>query len=145
MNDTIPSRQKRPSTHRLTLLATAASIAAAAVITAPSGKGVLNALIMPARAAGETHAPAGFADVVAKVKPAVISVKVKVEQRAQNDGHAGGRRVVRRFRFCRETRSRNISSSWPGFRGMPNGMPHGKADGRQVKALASSSRRTAMR
>jgi serine protease Do len=124
MNDTIPSRQKRPSTHRLTLLATAASIAAAAVITAPSGKGVLNALIMPARAAGETHAPAGFADVVAKVKPAVISVKVKVEQRAQmmgmqedEEGEAiplpPGNPLEKYFKQF-------------GFRGMPNGMPHGK-------------------
>jgi serine protease Do len=122
MNDIIPSRQKRPSTHRLALLATAASIAAAAVVTAPSGKGVLNALITPARAAADARAPAGFADVVAKVKPAVISVKVKVEQKAQmmsmqedEEGNAipPGNPLEKYFRQF-------------GFRGMPNGMPQGK-------------------
>jgi serine protease Do len=124
MNDTIPSRQKRPSTHRLTLLATAASIAAAAVVAAPSGKGVLNTLITPAQAAADAHAPAGFADVVAKVKPAVISVKVKVEQTAQmigmqEDEEGGaiplppGNPLEKYFKQF-------------GFRGMPNGMPQGK-------------------
>jgi len=41
-------------------------------------------LIAPARAAADVHAPVGFADIVQKVKPAVISVKVKL----QNDGPA---------------------------------------------------------
>ena len=80
------SKQKRLSTHRLILLASAASIAAAAVVTGPSGKGVLDSLITPAQAAADTHAPAGFADVVAKVRPAVISVRVKVEPTAQMMG-----------------------------------------------------------
>ena len=85
MNDTrlSQSKEKRLSAHRLILLASAASIAVAVVAGGPSGNGVLNSLVAPAQAATDTHAPAGFADVVAKVKPAVISVKVKVEPTAQ--------------------------------------------------------------
>ena len=86
MNDTrlFRSKEKRLSAHRLILLASAAGIAAVAVVAGgPSGNGVLNSLVAPAHAATDTHAPAGFADVVAKVKPAVISVKVKVEPTAQ--------------------------------------------------------------
>src|SRR5262252_7700437 len=85
MNDTrlSQSKEKRLSAHRLILLASAASIAVAVVAGGPSGNGVLNSLVAPAHAATATHAPAGFADVVAKVKPAVISVKVKVEPTAQ--------------------------------------------------------------
>jgi serine protease Do len=85
MNDTrlSQSKEKRLSTHRLILLASAASIAVAVVAGGPSSKGVLNSLVAPAQAATDTPAPAGFADVVAKVKPAVVSVKVKVERTAQ--------------------------------------------------------------
>jgi serine protease Do len=124
MNDTSPSRseEKRISAHRLILLASAASVAVAVVVGGPSGNGVLNSLVAPARAATDAHAPAGFADVVAKVKPAVISVKVKVEQTAQmmsmqedDEGDAiplppGFEKYFRQF----------------GFRGMPKGMPQGK-------------------
>ena len=95
MNDTrlSQSKEKRLSAHRLILLASAASIAVAVVAGGPSGNGVLNSLVAPAHAATATHAPAGFADVVAKVKPAVISVKVKVERTAlmsmQEDDEGG--------------------------------------------------------
>jgi len=85
MNDRSPyqSKEKRVSAYRLILLASAASVAAAVVVGGPSGNGVLSSLVAPAQAATDTQAPAGFADVVAKVKPAVISVKVKVEPTAQ--------------------------------------------------------------
>src|SRR6516165_5699017 len=85
MNDTglSQSKEKRLSAHRLILLASAASVAVTVVVGGPSGNAVLNSLVAPASAATDTHAPTGFADVVAKVKPAVISVKVKIEQTAQ--------------------------------------------------------------
>src|SRR6516162_9030456 len=85
MNDTrlSQSKEKRLSAHRLMVLASAASISVAVVAGGTSGNGVLNSLVAPAHAATDTHAPAGFADVVVKVKPAVISVKVKVEPTAQ--------------------------------------------------------------
>jgi len=85
MNDRTPyqSKEKRVLAYRLILLASAASVAAAVVVGGPSGNGVLSSLVAPAQAATDTRAPAGFADVVAKVKPAVISVRVKVEPTAQ--------------------------------------------------------------
>jgi serine protease Do len=55
-----------------------------------SNSGFLNSVITPARAAADAHTPAGFADVVAKVKPAVISVKVKIEQASQRMGTQEG-------------------------------------------------------
>jgi serine protease Do len=60
-------------------------------------------------------APVGFADIVAKVKPAVISVRVKVDGGVQTSGLAnneippGLREFFRRF----------------GMPDMPQGMPHG--------------------
>jgi serine protease Do len=126
MNATSPSpqsKEKRVSAHRLILLGSAASIAVAVVAGGPSGNVVLNSLVAPAHAATDTRAPAGFADVVAKVKPAVISVKVKVEPTAQmmsmQEYHEGdaiplppGSRLEKYFKQF-------------GFRGMPNGMPQG--------------------
>src|SRR6516164_3288525 len=85
MNDRRPyqSKENRVSAYRLILLASAASVAVAVVVGGLSGNGVLSSLVAPAQAATDTRAPAGFADVVAKVKPAVISVRVKVEPTAQ--------------------------------------------------------------
>jgi len=72
-------KDKRLSARRLLLLASAASLAVAVVAAGPTGNSVLNSLITPAHAATDAHAPAGFADIVARVKPAVISVQVKVD------------------------------------------------------------------
>ena len=124
MNDTglSQSKEKRLSAHRLILMASAASVAVAVVVGGPSGNAVLNSLVAAASAATDTHAPTGFADVVAKVKPAVISVKVKIEQTAQtmsmqedDQGDAiplppGFEKNFRQF----------------GFGDMPKGMPQGK-------------------
>ena len=65
------------SLHRLLLLATVASFGAAASITAPSGAQL--PAFSRANATEAEQRPAGFADLVEKVKPAVISVRVKTE------------------------------------------------------------------
>jgi serine protease Do len=63
---------------RLTLLASVGAIVGAAVLAGPSGYWQ-SQLGTPARAAdSSTQRPVGFADIVAKVKPAVISVRVKI-------------------------------------------------------------------
>src|ERR1700752_2388200 len=71
------------SARRLTLVGSVAAIGAAIMLAGPSGYG---RLVEPAWAAAQTEqaqqGPNGFADLVAKVKPAVISVRVRIDQTA---------------------------------------------------------------
>jgi serine protease Do len=118
-----PDSPKMPrvlSARRIALLATAAAgLGAAAFLFAPNLD--LTVAYPTAQAQNLTEqahklsAPIGFADIVAKVKPAVISVRVKVD---------GGE----------TTGSGDIKNLPPGLReffrrfgmpGFPNGMPHG--------------------
>src|SRR5262249_58784237 len=63
---------------RRTLLSSVAALSLAALVAAPAV--YLGEAALPARAhAAEAARPVGFADLVAKVKPAVISVSVKME------------------------------------------------------------------
>ncbi|NEW86140.1 Do family serine endopeptidase [Rhodopseudomonas sp. WA056] len=108
---------------RLSLLASAAGLS---MVVALGGAGFLSrempSLTSPAFAAeGGKPAPAGFADLVAKVKPAVISVRVKIDEDRQvtplvrDDGDGDQMRLPRGFQqFERQF----------GFRG-PEGMPKG--------------------
>jgi serine protease Do len=113
---------------RLALLASAAGLAIAVLVAGPGGYLPLNlpAWTASAHAAEAAQAPAGFADLVARVKPAVISVRVKIDA---DNGNAG---LVQR-----ESDENSDQSGLPdqffkqfGFRG-PNGfrgpdaMPHG--------------------
>jgi serine protease Do len=108
------------SGRRVILLATTiAGLGAAALVVAPDLN--LSAHYPSALAqnlseqAHRLPAPVGFADIVAKVKPAVISVRVKVDGGVQTSGLAnneippGLREFFRRF----------------GMPDMPQGMPHG--------------------
>src|SRR3984957_13251908 len=88
-----PPHLKKPRVltgRRITLLASVAGIGAALVLTGPSGYWPSGMEFgTPARAADASpQHPAGFADLVTKVKPAVISVRVKIpasEQSAMQD------------------------------------------------------------
>jgi len=73
------------------------------------------------------QAPAGFADIVAKVKPAVISVRVKIDESAKMTG----------MKESDESNANPLQPGapmekffqqfgFPGMPGMPNGMPQGK-------------------
>ena len=97
------------SPRRLCLLASAAIIAGAMLLTSPGGYlEVASApLVAPAHAAA-TAGPSGFADIVQKVKSAVVSVRVKLKGEesslSSNDGSNDGndlplpfRRVFRQF------------------------------------------------
>ena len=86
-NETAPVRRKIFSARRLALLASVATIGAAVVFTGPSFNGTLNAFspsISSAQAA-ETAKMASFADIVAKVKPAVVSVRVKMSDETSDN------------------------------------------------------------
>ena len=91
MNRIIPARPGRKA-RRLALLASAAGLAIAVVATGTSGFNTPNLPSAITTAHAETmQRSTGFSDVVEKVKPAVISVRVKVDATAQmmsmNDNH----------------------------------------------------------
>jgi serine protease Do len=91
--ETPPSnRRKLPSTRRLGLMATAAGLGIAVLAAGPGGylPMTLPAWTSSAQAAESAlpH-PASFADLVAKVKPAVISVRVKIDESAKMTGVNG--------------------------------------------------------
>jgi serine protease Do len=80
-------RGKILSVRRLALLASVAGLGAAVLFTAPNINGSFSALspaISSAQAAETAHI-ASFADVVAKVKPAVVSVRVKMNSDGDSD------------------------------------------------------------
>jgi hypothetical protein len=72
------------SARRLVLLATIASLGVAGAIAGPNGLHQLTHPTYSAASAAESmQRPVGFADLAAKVKPAVISVRVKVDAGAE--------------------------------------------------------------
>jgi serine protease Do len=77
----------RVRARRFALLASVAAIAAGLLVAGPGGFDKMTGFGSTARAAEALPAsasarPAGFADLVARVKPAVISVRVKINQEA---------------------------------------------------------------
>jgi serine protease Do len=118
-----PQKSRVLSARRVILLATTiVSLGAAALVVAPGLN--LSGGYPAARAqnlteqAHKLQAPIGFADIVEKVKPAVISVRVKVDGGAQtsgmnsNDVPPGLREFFRRF-------------GMPDMPDNPHGMPEG--------------------
>ncbi len=86
---------RRVSPRRLALMGSVAAVAVAVLIGGPGGffrQGAAPAWANDVQAAETTlQHPADFADLIAKVKPAVMSVRVKMEQTADNgdgDGNA---------------------------------------------------------
>jgi len=127
-----PDHHKKPrvlSARRFILLATTiASLGAAAVVITPNFNlaGTYPAAVAQnlSEQARKLQAPVGFADIVEKVKPAVISVRVKVDGGSQTDGIGnsndvppGLREFFRRF-------------GMPDMPNTPEGMPRGR--GRNV-------------
>src|SRR6188768_4266368 len=125
MNRIIPARPERKAftARRLALLASAAGLAIAVVATGTSGFSTPNFPSAIATAHADTmQRSTGFADVVEKVKPAVVSVRVKVDATAQmmsmnDNGEASpmqpGAPLEKFFEQF-------------GGRGMPKGFPQGK-------------------
>jgi serine protease Do len=87
-NPSLPKQRKVLTARRLTLLASAAGLGAALLVAGPGGYLPISLATWTssasAQAADATIAhPASFADLVAKVKPAVISVRVKIDESAK--------------------------------------------------------------
>src|SRR5690242_10161712 len=85
---------RRTTARRFALLASVAAIGGGLLLAGPGGFDRMSfaASSQPVQAADTAH-PAGFADLVAKVKPAVISVSVKIDQPAETTGSGGGNAV----------------------------------------------------
>jgi serine protease Do len=84
----VPAERKRPSWRRVALMGSVAAVAVAVLIGGPGG---FKQVPLPAWSnevqAAETaqlQHPADFADLIAKVKPSVISVRVRMEETSQN-------------------------------------------------------------
>ena len=104
---------KTSSRLRTTLLSTAAALAIAALM----GGGVDGGMIgltgaAPAQAA-EQSGPPGFADLVAKVKPAVISVRVKIERQNTADEDGAIPRNSPLYRFFHGPNGREPNAQQP--------------------------------
>ncbi|OKO85203.1 serine peptidase [Bradyrhizobium sp. NAS80.1] len=85
VNSDITTRILKP--RRLALLGTVAALGVAVLAGAPGSSQLgVTSFIAPAQAAEAAGTPTGFGDLVAKVKPAVISVRVKIDQ--DNDKNA---------------------------------------------------------
>ena len=107
---------------RLTLLASVAALSMAVLVVGPGGYRPFNvpAWTASAQAAETTQNPAGFGDLVAKVKPAVISVRVKIDNDSDNTP------VSQRDEGGNSDQSDSPFDQFSrrfGFQ-MPNGMPH---------------------
>jgi serine protease Do len=114
----LASRLLKP--HRVALLASVAAVGVATLTGGASLKGPRPITLMSSAIAGEQAAqPAGFADLVARVKPAVISVRVRMNDAAQtsslnqDDNTWPFRQNFPLDRFLRQF----------GLENMPNGMP----------------------
>jgi len=104
---------------RLALLGTVAALGVAVLAAAPGGHSPLNvtAFASPAQAAEVNPTPPGFADLVSKVKPAVISVRVKIDQ----DGDKSAMFQQNRMESDEDNPFDQFSRQF-GFR-FPNGSP----------------------
>jgi serine protease Do len=129
MTFTDPSKSARSKflpARRLALLASVAGLGIAMAVAAPAGYGALthSSWTASARAADAATAPAGFGDLVAKVKPAVISVRVQIEESANTTG-TGPSNSSNANPFPPGSPMEKFFQQF-GMPGMPNGMPHGK-------------------
>ena len=125
------ARRKPLTARRLTLLASAAALGTAVLFGAPGAIDALSPSITSAQAQQATRT-AGFADVVAKVKPAVASVRVKMNDESSramtgfnNDEEGRGPRT---FRFGPDDMQRFFRQfgmpNTPNMPEMPRGQRH---------------------
>src|ERR1700675_3975393 len=81
-----PAKGKYLTARRLTLLGSVAALGIAVLAAGPGGQFSMPLLHAQAQAAETASQLVGFADLVAKVRPAVISVRVKINETATGMG-----------------------------------------------------------
>ena len=141
MNIPAQSPQRKPLTkRRLTLLGSVALVALAVGFGASAYDRFNDTSWLPAAHAFEGHqGPNGFADLVAKVKPAVIAVRVKIDQEAELIRHEPKRQPTASSLHegiaVRGSSSASLTARRPACRSIGSSL---------ALAQGSSSRRTAM-
>jgi serine protease Do len=118
------------SARRVTLMASVAGIGLAVLVVGPGGFRTMNTpgWTGSALAAETSLQPSGFADIVAKVKPAVISVRIRLdaEKTASLEGNEGRQPSAPFDRFFRQF-------------GLPDGVPSGVEPRNRRSAAAEGS------
>ena len=125
-----PTKNKLLTPRKLVLLATVGAVAGAFLVAGPGNFSLSGlASTQPAQAAEQTapvasqpfQAPTGFADLVAKVKPAVISVRVRIEE-SMSGSHISDTQIPPGLKkFFQQF----------GFPNMPNGQ-NGMSNGKEM-------------
>jgi serine protease Do len=112
--------QRPLSGRRLALLASAAGISAVLAFGSGGFGSTLNVLTTPAHAQ-TAQRPVGFADIVEKVKPAVISVRVKMNAGPQMSDFGGDDPFGPNspFQYFFKRFGQEMPGQGPGMRGMP--------------------------
>jgi serine protease Do len=119
---TISLRQLTKS-YRVALLASAAGVGLTVLVAAPGFYHPQSSVWVSSAAAAEgTGQPAGFADLVAKVKPAVISVRVRMDGSAQATTMNKGDDDEETLPFRQGSPMERFFRQF-GFQNMPNGQP----------------------
>jgi serine protease Do len=119
VNSDISTSRKILRPRRLALLGTVAALGVAVLAASPGSSPFgVNSLIAPAQAAEAPATLPGFGDLVAKVKPAVISVRVKIDQ----DNDKSAMLQQNRMDSDEQTPFDQFSREF-GFPGGMNGMP----------------------
>ncbi|MGY8707862.1 Do family serine endopeptidase [Bradyrhizobium sp. 18BD] len=123
MNDRVnsdPTTRKILKPRRLALLGTVAALGVAVLAASPgtSPFGVTH-FIAPAQAAESAVTPPGFGDLVSKVKPAVISVRVKIDQDNDKSAMLQQNRMDQDEDSPFDQFSRQFGFRGPGMNGMP--------------------------
>jgi serine protease Do len=121
----LPAPRRLLSARRLTLLASVAVVGAAIALAGDAGYSRFSppSWMSSAHAAEATQQmPRGFADLVAKVKPAVISVRVKVDETTDGSGSGQGNEEENLPPFMKGSPFEKFFRQY-GFENMPRGMP----------------------
>ncbi|MBC9878540.1 Do family serine endopeptidase [Bradyrhizobium sp. INPA01-394B] len=121
VNSDTSSARKILRPRRLALLGTVAALGVAVLAASPASTSFgVASLISPAQAAESAATPPGFGDLVSKVKPAVISVRVKIDQDDDKSAMLQQNRMDQDEDAPLDQFSRQFGFRFPG--GM-NGMP----------------------
>jgi serine protease Do len=103
---------------RLALLGTVAALGVGVLATSP-GSLPFTSFIAPAHAAEATVTPPGFGDLVARVKPAVISVRVRIDQDNDKSAMLQQNRMDQDEDLPFDQFSRQFGFRGPGLNGVP--------------------------